>query len=311
MFSAASSAIVPQLVERADLQKALQQTQAADSFARVAGGILGGVVVSAFGVFGAFLADAVSYLASAASCAAIAASTRPAGAEAGRAAGRWRRDLVEGFRLVYRIPVLFWLCVAAMFMNLALSPLAVILPVLAKEARGLPAWFLGGLESSISLGAIAGAMTVGAVLSRVRAHRLVFVALAMLGVGVAILPWVPNALLPLSVLFWIGVGETWANVPIGTQISLTIPDSHRARVGAIMGFLCGGIAPLGVGLAGWLIAALGLNAAMACMGAGLLAMTPLLLLVPRFDEFMNASPEESAGFLARHYPAAFDPLARS
>lgn len=54
-------------------------------------------------------------------------------------------------------------------MNLSLSPLGVVLPVLSKEARSMPAWFLGALESSISLGAI---------------------------VGVAVLPWVPNAVLP-------------------------------------------------------------------------------------------------------------------
>jgi MFS family permease len=308
LFAAASSAIVPQLVERDGLQKAMRQTHAVDSLARVVGGILGGVVVSFVGVFGAFLADAISYLASAVSCLAIAASTRPERAGGGMARSRWSHDLIEGFRLLYRIPVLFWLCIVAMFMNLALSPLAVILPVLAKQARHMPAWFLGGLESSIGLGAIVGALTVGWVLIRLRAHRLVFAALAMLGIGVAILPWVPNALLPMSVLFWIGVGGTWADVPIGTQISLTVPDSHRARVGAIMAFLCGGIAPLGVAAAGFLISAYGLTAAMACMGVSLLALTPLLLLVPRFADFMNASPKEAENFLACHYPDALDPL---
>lgn len=310
LFAAASSAIVPQLVERASLQKAMRQTHAVDSLARVAGGILGGVVVSFLGVFGAFLFDALSYLISAVSCLGIAASTRPVRAVGNSAGGRWSDDLVEGFRLLYRIPVLFWLCVVAMFMNLALSPMAVLLPVLAKHARGMPAWFLGGLESSISLGAIVGALTVGWVLTRLRAHWVVLGAIAMLGVGIVILPWVPNALLPLSVLFWIGVGQTWADVPIGTQLSLTVPDSHRARVGAIMGFLCGGIAPLGVAAAGILISSFGLTTAMACMGVSLVAMTPFLLLVPRFTDFMNASPLEAESFLARHYPDAIDPLAK-
>ena len=272
LFAAASTAIVPQLVERGDLQDALRMTRAADSFARVAGGILGGIIVSLAGVLGAFYIDALSYLVSGLSCLAISASTRPERRSA--AGGRWRDELVDGFRMLYRIPVLFWLCIVAMFMNLALSPLAVILPVLAKQSRGLPAWFLGALESSISLGAILGALTAGWILARVGAHRLVFAALLMLGIGVAILPWVPNVLLPLSVMFWIGLGMTWADVPIGTQISLTVPDSHRARVGSIMAFLCGGMAPLGVAAAGLLISRFGLTAALACMGGSLLALTP-------------------------------------
>jgi MFS transporter, DHA3 family, macrolide efflux protein len=307
LFSAAASAIVPQLVERAKLQKGLRQTQAVDSLASVAGGVLGGVMVSFTGVFGAFLADALSFLASSASCAAIRTSTQPAGVEATTSFSRWRADLTGGLRLIRRTPVLLWICVVAMFMNLAGAPLGIVLPVLVKQGRGLPAWFLGGLESSMGLGAIVGAVTVGALLARLRSHRLTIVAIAMMGVGIAILPWVPNVLLPLSVLFWVGVAATWANIPLNTQISLTVPDSHLARVGAIMAFLCGGIAPLGVAGAGLLVSSLGLNAALVLMGVVLVALTPLLLLIPRFGEFMNATPEEAAVFLTRHYPEALTP----
>ena len=36
-------------------------------------------------------------------------------------------------------------------------------------------------------------------------------------------------------------------------------------------------------------------------------IAPLLLLVPRFSDFMNASPKDAENFLALHYPDALDP----
>lgn len=306
LFEAASSGIVPQLVEQDRLPAAVQQTHAADSFARIAGGIVGGLIVSAVGVFGAFVLDAVSYALAGCASLLIEASTVPEkGIVPTGSWTHWTRELAAGFRVLYRIPVLFWLCVLAMFMNLTLSPLPILLAVLAKETRGMPAWFLGGLGSSVGAGAVVGALTVGRILPRVRVHRLVIAAIGMMGAGIAILPWVPNALLPFSVLFFIGVGQTWANVPMNSQISLAVPDSHRARVGSIVGFLCGGMAPLGIAGAGALIARVGLTPAMIGVGAALALLAPLILLIPSFPEFMAASPAEAAEFFERRFPGAF------
>jgi len=308
LFAAASAGIVPQIVERDQLATAVQQTHAVDSFARIAGGILGGLIVTFMGIFGAFLADALSYLISGSASLLIRASTKPKQAPRAAKAGplaRWVHELKAGFRVIHRIPVLFWLCIVAMFMNLVLSPLVVLLPVLAKEARAMPAWFLGGLESSIGVGAVVGALSTGWVLSRLRVHGVVILAIGMMGAGVALLPWTPNILLPLSVLFWIGIGQTWANVPINAQISLSVPDSHRARVGSIMGFLCGGMDPLGIAGAGLLVERCGLTTTLLGLGAALIVMTPLLLLIPDFPDYMGASPEDAAEFFDKRYPGAF------
>jgi hypothetical protein len=177
--------------------------------------------------------------------------------------------------------------------------------VLAKEARGMPAWFLGGLESSISLGAILGAMSLAVVQRWVKGRWLLILSIMMMGAGVAILPWVPNALLPISVLFWVGVAAAWANIPLGTQINLSVPDSHRGRVGAIMNFLCTGISPLGVAIAGVMMASIGLSRFLLGMGLAVVVLTPLILLVPRLRELMAASPSEAEDFFEREFPGAF------
>ncbi len=313
LFSAASGGIVPQIVERDKLQVAMQQTQAINSFAGVIGGVLGGVIVTTVGVFGALLFDTISYIVAAWTAGLIKANTTPKRINnpesAESAFQQWSQELAEGFKTIYKIPVLFWICIVAMLMNLSMSPLGIILPVLAKEARSMPPWFLGALESSISAGAIVGALSFSFIQSKIKTSYLVVLSIAMMGFGVAILPWVPNALLPLSVLFLIGIGSTWTNIPIGTQVSLAVPDSYRARIGSIMGFMCNGISPLGVAGAGILISNFGLSTSLITMGGILILLTPLMLLIPKFNEFLNASPKEAGAFLDQHYPQSLGPIA--
>ncbi len=308
LFNTASSAIVPQLVPRENLQIASQQTQAINSFAGIIGGVIGGLVVTFVGVFGAFVLDAFSYLAAALMASLIRASTKPARASKHQDVSsliHWKNELVSGFKMLYKIPVLFWLCLVAMLMNLALSPLGIILPVLAKEGRNMPPWFLGGLESSISLGAIVGAFSITVVQRYLRPHFFFVGSIAMIGMGTMLLPWVPNLLLPLVVLFWIGIGSSWANIPLGTQISLSVPNAYLSRIGSIMNFLCNGISPLGVAGAGLLISNLGLTPSLVFMGGGLVILTPLILLIPQFKEFLGASPQEAGEFFNKNYPHAF------
>lgn len=306
LFSSAAGGIVPQLVDKNYLQTAIQQSRAIDSFGSVAGGIVGGVVVSVAGVFGAFLLDTASYALAAIFTIRIKADTRPRKASPVKNGFcEWRRDFTEGFAILFRIPVLFWLCLVAMFLNLALSPLSIILPVLAKESRNMPPWFLGALESSVSLGAILGAMSLNFVQRLVAGASLVVLSLVMIGVGVAILPWVPNAALPVSVLFFVGLALSWANIVIGTQVGITVPSSHLGRIGGITGFMCNGISPLGVALAGLVMAAVGLQKFLVAMGLAVVVLSPLIFFIPHFRRFLAVAPGDGENFFAETYPGAF------
>jgi hypothetical protein len=47
---------------------------------------------------------------------------------------------------------------------------------------------------------------------------------------------------------------------------LLVPDSYRARIGSITGFLCNGVSPLGIAGVGPLISGLGLTNTLLFMG---------------------------------------------
>lgn len=308
LFFAAAGPIIPQIVAREHLHTAMQQTQAINATAGVIGGIVGGVAVSTIGVLGAFILDALSYLVAAFCSGRIKADTRPNPAP--RVIGtspmrQWLGELGDGLRVLSKIPLLIWLLLNAMVINFALAPLAIVLPVLAKESRGMPAWYLGGLESSISLGAIIGALMMPIVLRRYHAHTAMIWSLILIGLGVLVLPWPLNPYLAMGILLLVGIGSSCASIPLASQMSLAIPTQYQARLGTLRQFVSSGMSPLGVAGIGALIASIGLNMSLVLMGGMVAVLAPLMLWVPHLRDFMGASHQEAGDFLEKRFPGAF------
>ncbi|MFH1653599.1 MAG: MFS transporter, partial [Pseudomonadota bacterium] len=162
-FHSVAISIVPQLVEESKISKAMRQSQTVMYLGMVFGGISGGFLVSILGVRGAFAVDGITFLISAVLALLIRAKTKPKIVVVSELSfiKQWKKELFEGFRFIYKVPVFFWLSIFAMLCNFTFAHLNVGLPVLVKETRDLPAWFLGSLESSIGIGSIIGALLVG------------------------------------------------------------------------------------------------------------------------------------------------------
>ena len=308
LFQSVVSSIVPQLVTKDKLQKAMQQEQAIMASGSVVGGIAGGLFVTIFGIGGAFLIDATSYFLAAIASFMIKANTKPPAVVREKkvhAIVNWFQELKEGFSVVVKIPIEFWLAIVAALMNFVVSPIGIALPVLVKEARNMPPWFLGALESSVSIGSIIGALTVGWLCRKMLADFVVVLGIVIIGLGIAILPWIPNPSLPLSMMLFIGIGSMLANIPLHTQMALAMPDEYRSRAGSVIGFICQLASPLGVAFAGIMISNIGLNFTMLVCGGLLILLSPLLFLIPKFSEFLRLPPEKAHSFYRENYSDAF------
>ena len=162
---------------------------------------------------------------------------------------------------------------------------------------------LGGLESSVALGAIMGSLLLNWIQGYWKGRSLLIASTAMMGLGVLVLPWSPGVVFPLIALLGAGIGSSLTNIQFYTQTALVIPDSHRSRFNSIIEFLCAGLSPLGVTAAGLVIAQWGLSPALWIMGALVLLLTPILGLIPKLNELMNVRSPEAEGFLKKHYPS--------
>jgi hypothetical protein len=271
--------------------------------------VIAGLLVSTVGVGWTLLLDAGSFAIAVLMTAAIAGPMKDtAGHGSIEAAGHptsFITELRDGFAAVHRVTLLFWLSVAIAFFNLLLSPMQVLLPTYAKVTRGMPAWFLGGLESSLGVGIIAGALAVGVLEKTPRLFSSVIIGLLLLGAGTAFLSHVPGIVGPMAMMFLIGLGAAWTNIPIGTRISVAVPDHFRSRVNSIFAFIFDASAPIGVAAGGALVARFGVVNTMTWIGVLMLMAVPVLFRMPGFTAFFRASPSELTNHFLKAYPQVF------
>src|SRR4030095_1375381 len=106
-------------------------------------------------------------------------------------------DLLEGFRLVVRIPWIWITILLFGFINIMdAGPRAVAMPFLIKEDLGADVGLLGLLGSAASLGFVVGMIWLG---QYVRLHRRGLLSyLSIIGTGLALLPFAFK--LPIAVL---------------------------------------------------------------------------------------------------------------
>jgi MFS family permease len=300
LFSSNNLSIVPQIVAPASLEGAVRTSQSLQAIGRVLGGLVAAGLVTWLGIAAAFIFDAASFAIAAIATAAISniAPRRTTDAP-------FTQQLKDGFRVVGRVPVLLALALAIAFFNLILSPMQVLLPTYAKVLRGMPAWFLGGLESALGAGIIIGAVSISFV-ERLRGFvSSVTIGLMLLGGSMAVLAHVPGVLAPIGAMLMLGIGAAWTNIPIGTRVSVAVPDHFRARVNSIIAFIFDACAPIGVAAGGVLAVTLGVTQTMTWMGGIVLAAVPALFKVRALGDFFRVPPDELDGYLLKKYPRAF------
>jgi DHA3 family macrolide efflux protein-like MFS transporter len=154
-------------------------------------------------------------------------------------------------------------------------------------------------------GAIVGSLLGGWLCRKLKTDRVVVFGIGLIGIAVASLPWAPGLVLPMVAMLSVGAASALANIPIMSQLTAATPDAYRSRVHSVMLFLCQGVVPLGVGLAGVCIAAFGFARTMTAMGVAALLLAPALFTIPHFSEFFRRAPNEAAGYLELLYPRAF------
>lgn len=318
LFAAGSSGITPKLVTNDKLPTAMRKAQTMNSFGSIIGGVVGGIIVTLIGVSGAMAIDALSYLIAAIVTMMIKANTKATAIVADEQSTLglsltpkdfplkiWFNDLVEGFKTVKKIPLEYGFGIFFGVISFVLSPIGIILPVLVKETRNMPPWFLGALESGISIGSIIGAIFLAQALKKFKTDIVVIIGIISMGLGLALLPWTPNIALPVIMMLLVGVGSMFANIPLGTQITMARPDYMRSRLGTATGFIASIASPIGMSVSGVAISTFGIYWPLCICGLLVILFSPLIYLIPKYKELMRSTPEETANFYLKNYPEVF------
>ena len=270
-----------------DLAAAMSLDSATTNATRMAGPVLGGVVLQTFHLSGVFLLSAAVF----AACLVAITLTPVPGAGRPAQSTHFLRELISGIRFVVGDARLRWVFGITIVFNIFGFPFTSMIPVIGSGQLALNPAMVGLLGSTEGFGAFIGAIII-AVAVRPRAFAPLFVwgttaYLAFVGclgtVSLFVAGPLPSFLAAAGVLCVIGLAGACFSAMQGTLSYLNALPEYRSRVLGVL-TLCIGTGPIGFLHVGWLAETFGAPVALIVTASeGLLALVVLRVFGPKYD----------------------------
>ncbi len=186
-------------------------------------------------------------------------------------------DIKDGFHYIRNHSVLLVMVFVSFFLNLFISPFYIV--YLATNNQ----WFDGRpqtiayFEWSFFVGMAIGSVVCGKIRTRYPGQANSW-SLAIVGVTVLVMAFSRNI---WAFCWWnmaAGIALPWAHIPMQTYIQSTTEDSFRGRVNSALSMVSAGVHPVGMFMAGIMVAGIGLVGSYVVMGAGMAIVAMLALL---------------------------------
>ena len=246
----ARQAFLVELVPAEDLVSAAAVNSTTYNLARVIGPAIAGVVVAIAGPGAAFSLNALSYIAVLIGLSRIRTPHIPKETLS-------RPSVFTGVRFIQSRPVLAALSWQMVLLTVLSGSFIPILAVYAREVLHVGARGYGALTAAVGVGAVAGAVLIGGVGTRLPRPRAAVIGAATLSVAVILLALSREAFLSLTLLAFAGAAMATQGIATATSLQLAAPNELRGRVMAVYSFVVLGLAPLGAFQAGWVAEHLG------------------------------------------------------
>jgi MFS family permease len=269
--SPSRQAVLPSLVERDELPRAVTVLSTSQAFAFMSGPALAGLVIAASGTVAAFATAAV--LAGASIVAVLGLELAP---PAGPKRAVTMAALVEGIAFVRGEKQLL----AAMSLDLfavLFGGATALLPVYANEILGVGARGYGLLTSALEIGALATSLVLVFAPPIRRLGRAIALSVAVY--GLATIGFGLSRSFPLSVALYVlaGIADQVSVVARSTLVQLTTPEPLRGRVAAVNMIFIGASNQLSAAEAGF-VAAL-TTPTISVAGGGVMVLVVLAIVV--------------------------------
>jgi MFS family permease len=284
MFNPAYSAMVPQLVGRADLPGAIALHSAQMNGSRVVGPVIGALLFSAVGAPAVFVCNGISYLFVVASLANVHLP-RP---ERSPDEVQGLRRLGAGFAVARRDERVRRCLVSIATFSLVSLTFVGQFPVVAERNFGIDerSATYGYLFAFFGVGAVIGALSIGTVFASRAKERIVPASLVAYSASLTAFALIrsPAPAFPMALI--LGLTYFAFITSLSTVLQQDLADHERGRVMAlwIMGF--GGTVPIGNLIAGPIIEATSITTVMLVGAACALALS----FYARFDRLPARAP---------------------
>lgn len=231
----AMNALVPALVERADLDEAIALNSATFTVARAIGPALAGVVIATFGAAVAFGSNAITFL----PLILVLSVIRPREVELSIG----DRSVRAGLRYTKERPAMPWLILATLAIGWAGDPVNTLAPAYA-ELFGRGEAFVGLQVAAFGAGSALSSLGVGLVRARIGLLHTTRVGVALLAAGLIGYASAVSVVMALISLFVAGVGFLLGVTTTNSNLQRRLDENMRGRVMALWSMAFLGSRPL-------------------------------------------------------------------
>ncbi len=275
-FGPAFAAVLPTLVGRENLPKAISINSAQMNGSRVVGPAIGAWMASQFSVSLVFTINGITYIAI---IAALFVVELPDQVKAVGSAGR---RLVSGMQIARRAEQIRRPLIIMATFALCCLPFIGLMPVIAELNLGVDARSTqyGILYGCFGLGAVVGAASVSTVLRSLTSETVVRSALTGFAVCLAALSMVRTIDVAFFVMFLLGMFYFTMPTALTTFMQLHLADVIRGRIMALWMVCFGGVIPINNFFSGPAVEASSLSVVLLFGAFVALAMALSIRLVP-------------------------------
>jgi MFS family permease len=255
VFEVAYRAVLPTLLPRRDLLEGNTKLATTDSLAEIGGPAIAGLLVQWISAPLAVIFDALSYLVSAVSFSLIRAPEPPPEPSANDQ-NAWR-DMLDGWRFLLSDPLLRPLLLRGAMAGFFGNFIGPLYALFAVRTLGLSPAQLGFVIASGGIGALMGALLADRLPRRFPLNVTLIGSLAVGSALHLLIPLAGGSVIVAMLMLIVGqiAGDAAMTVYHINELSLRqaiTPDRMLGRVNASIGFLVGGVAPLGALVGGTL-----------------------------------------------------------
>ncbi len=271
----ARQAIIPEIVGQQNLTNGLALNAAGMSAMTLISPAIAGTL------YGAFDAQGVYYVITALGLLAVLLTSmvRYDGKGPARPNVPMMTDIKEGLVHIAGNPVVLLLLVMGLATTLLAMPFRFLIPVFVVDIYDKGPEALGLLVSAMGFGSLAGSIFIAS-LGRWKRGLLLIAGSFMSGIGLLLVAAFPYYMAAAFIMLLLGLGDATRRTLNQTLILEVVEDQYRGRVMSVfmMNF---GLMPLGVLPAGLAIEILGGQAAVAILGAAMLAVAAAVMLTQK------------------------------
>ncbi len=279
----AIQAFLSEMVDRSQLHSAVALNAAIFNASRVIGPALAGLMISWIGTGGAFMANALSYLAVIAALLAI--STTPAPLRPGANEHPFK-SIRDGLTYTWTHPLIRTIVLFVAVVSVFGWSFMAMLPVVAKHTYGLGASGMGYLFSAFGLGSLSGTFVVSFSSGKIKSSHLVVGGMLIFSLALTAFTFIGDVRLAAAALFIAGIGMLSAFATMTATVQNLVEDRYRGRVMSIYLMVLMGLMPLGNLEVGVLSEYFG--TAVAIRVGSLVVLAATLFLITRRKEISSA-----------------------